>query len=148
MAEDANLIVQHGQQLELEKEFYTLAQTCELISCSRPMIYKWIADDEFQPYRKGETRNRIIPAAQIIDFLERHNKKKHPEGHYCAYEMDDDTRCTQRIRMEAEFCWMHERDIATAGDFQKVRDSLDEPSNAFYPNLPAVDDDEGDTDHG
>jgi predicted DNA-binding transcriptional regulator AlpA len=147
MADDANLIVQHKQQLELEKEFYTLRETCELISCSRPMIYKWIADDEFQPYRKGNTRNRIIPAAQIIDFLERHNKKKNPDGHYCAFEMDDDTRCTQRIRIEAEFCWMHGNEIAEAGVLESLTEST---PDFYYPNLPDVaeDDDEGEPDHG
>tara|TARA_R110000824_G_scaffold359594_1_gene547146 strand:+ start:7307 stop:7558 length:252 start_codon:yes stop_codon:yes gene_type:complete len=78
MANDYN----YGQQLILKKEFYNLRETCELLRVSRPMIYKWIADGEFQPYRKGNTRNRIIPAAQIIDFLERHNihiEAKKPE---------------------------------------------------------------------
>ena len=92
--------------IELKKEFYTIAQTSDLLRCSRPTLYKWISEGEFQPYRKGKTRNRIIPAAQIIAFLEKY-KDVPAQGKFCAHEFDNGNSCAQRIREDDEFCWMH-----------------------------------------
>ena len=134
MATGAKSIIKNLPPLELEKEFYSITETVELLGCSRPMLYKWIEEGEFQPYRKAATRNRIIPSAQIIDFLERY-KDVPPEGHFCAYELENGEICTQRIRIEAEYCWMHGNEIAEAG----VLESLTESKPDFlYPNLPDV----------
>ena len=134
MASIAKLTVKNLPPLELKKEFYNFTETCELLNCSRPTLYKWIDDGEFQPYQKGETRNRIIPAAQIVAFLEKY-KDVPPKGHYCTYELESGENCTQLIREEANFCWMHQRDIDNAGILDSLRESK---PDFLYPNLPDV----------